>query len=92
MPAVKPPFRLAVAAVFLDGAARGAGEVLELLQKDYVGEKICTLPTIEVSLQNLKTVGILASQPGDSAEARYALSRHGRERVLKASWDRSLID
>ena len=91
MPVVKPPFRLAVAAVFLDGEAREAGEILVLLQKDYAGEKICTLPTIEDSLQNLKAVGILIFSPDDSTGARYALSRHGRDKVLRALGERRTL-
>ncbi len=84
MAKVKPPFRLAVAAAFLDGAPHGMAEILDLLQKNYAGEKICTPANIEDSLQSLKAVGILTIPPGDSPEARYALSRNGRERTLKA--------
>ncbi len=80
---VKPPFKLAIAASFLNGPARSAEETLAVMEPAYRGEKICTRENIELALQNMKTVGLLKTETRDG-ETFYSLTGHGRGKVEKA--------
>lgn len=80
-----PPFRLALAALFLDGVARTAEEALSQLTPVYGKEKLCRLTSVEKRLYTLKAVGIIQSvEDPEGASPRWRLTRTGRERVLKA--------
>ena len=80
-----PPFRLALAALFLDGVARTAEEALALLTPVYGKEKLCRLISVEKRLYTLKAVGIVQSvEDPEGSAPRWSLTRTGRERVLKA--------
>ena len=81
----KPPFRLALAALFLHGVARTAEEALALLTPAYGKEKLCRLTSVEKRLYTLKAVGIVQSvEDPEGSPQRWTLTRTGRERVLKA--------
>ncbi len=81
----KPPFRLALAALFLDGVARTAEEALALLTPLYGREKLCRPASVEKRLYTLKAVGIVQSvEDPEGSTPRWTLTRTGRERVLKA--------
>ncbi len=82
MSKAKPPFKLAIAYVFVDGAQHAAPFVYEALQADYGTEKIFQLKTIESSLQALKSVGILAAVEGTTDEPEYKITPSGKEKVL----------
>jgi hypothetical protein len=75
---VPPPFKLALAAFFLDGPSHPRNALDALTQR--YASAICNEHTVDFTLQSLKAVGIL--KPGD--DGTYTLTENGRERVLKA--------
>ncbi len=77
----KPPFKLALAVLLMDGPPRSAEELLEALRPLYGAEKICALRTVASGLLNLKALGIV--RPAEAGD-RWELTRSGRERVLRA--------
>ena len=84
----KPPFRLAVGAVLLDGVPRTPAEVLNALRPDYTGERLATLPNVEEQLQALKAVGVVkiaAEALGEEGELvqTYIVSDYGRDKVQR---------
>lgn len=84
----KPPFRLAVGALLLDGAARTPAEVLEALRPEYGNGRLATLSNVEAQLQALKAVGVVkvASETlgaGDALEQAFVISDYGRDKVRK---------
>ena len=84
----KPPFRLAVGAVLLDGKPRTPAEVLAVLAPGYEGERLATLDNVESQLQALKAVGVvkIADEALD-AEGEllqtYVISDYGRDKVRR---------
>lgn len=77
------PFRLTVAASFLDGKSRNASETRSLLLPLYPDEqKLCSLASVDMNLQALKAVGILRVAE-DGEDPRYGLTPHGYEKVKK---------
>lgn len=84
----KPPFRLAVGAVLLDGRARTPGEVLAEIAPGYAGERLATLSNVESQLQALKAVGVvkIADESLDEAGElvqTYVISEYGRDKVQR---------
>lgn len=84
----KPPFRLAVGAVLLDGQPRTPAEVLDAIRPGYTGERLATLANVEEQLQALKAVGIVkiaAEALGDAGELvqTYIISDYGRDKVQR---------
>jgi hypothetical protein len=80
-----PPFKLALAALFLDGAARGEEEVFSALEPEYGACRFFDAAFVRTGLQSLKAVGILKfgerNEEAPASPARYALSSYGREKV-----------
>jgi hypothetical protein len=75
---VKPPFRLAVAALFLDGDRLSPEEVLASLAGEYARAGFFGPKAVALCLQCLSVNGILREETG-----RYLLTGYGRERVRK---------
>ncbi len=80
----KPPFKLAIASSFMDGAARDSAAVTALMEKDYKGEKLCTQKEIDINLQALRAVGILKIVSESATHISYAITEYGRLKVQKA--------
>lgn len=80
MPASKPPFKLALAALFLDGKPRGFMEAAEDLRPEYQGARFFTPDFVAYQLHSLKAVGILEIDDNNL----YSLSRSGEKRVRKS--------
>ncbi len=84
----KPPFRLGVGAALLDGEARSAAELVQLLVLRYPGERQVNEKEVEHHLQALKGVGILdiaqESMEDGVYVQRYTVTAHGRERIVRA--------
>lgn len=85
---VKPPMRLAMGKLMLDGKARTANDVLNLLAPHYGDEGQLNLGNIENHLQALRAVGILTATSGNCAQndeddTLYAISIDGERRVRK---------
>ncbi len=55
----KPPFKLALAALFLDGRTRRAGEAEAELAVEYAGQRFFEPAFVKACLQSLTAVGIL---------------------------------
>ncbi len=83
MPKTKPPFKLAVSAVFLQAQELDAAQVAARLQPDYPGEKQFSVRNIDNALQSLKTVGILRATRESGESVYYELTSEGRAKVLK---------
>lgn len=79
MPQTKPPFKLALAALFLDKKPRGAAQAAEELRKEYVGAPFFTPDFVAYQLHSLKAVGILEVDEN----GLYSMTRSGEERVSK---------
>jgi hypothetical protein len=79
-----PPFKLALAALFLDGARLGAAEAFSALEPEYGDRRFFSAAFVENALQSLRAVGILTSgeEGGEEGGPRYALTAYGRERTL----------
>lgn len=81
---MKPPFKLALAALFLDGKPRSATDVSAELQSEYGGRRFFTKPFAATSLQSLASIGVFencgASENGDPL---YKISPHGCTCVRK---------
>ncbi len=86
---MKPPLRLAIGALLLDGTPRAPQAVFEALLPDYPGERQLSPESVKRHLQALKVVGI-ARVEGESLDASgnlvqtYALTGHGRRKVETA--------
>ena len=80
----KPPFKLAIASSFLDGATRDSVEVMAVMKKDYEGEKLFTQNGIDINLQSLKAVGILKIASENATHISYEITEYGRKKVQKA--------
>ena len=81
---VSPPFKLALAALFLDGRPRGAAELFADLEPEYGTCRFFSAEFVEKGLQSLKAVGILRigeEREGSPAAPLYALTAYGREKV-----------
>ena len=86
---MKPPLRLAIGALLLDGTPRTAQAVFEALLPDYPGERQLSPDAVGAHLQALKAVGIVRveneSLDGTGALIQsYGLTGHGREKVEAA--------
>lgn len=75
----KHPFKLAVAALFVDKEQLDCAQVIKCLDADYKERKILCTANVENALHSLKVVGILKNLDGGG----YALTAQGRARVLK---------
>ena len=90
---MKPPLRLAIGALLLDGTPRAPQAVFEALLPDYPGERQLSPESVKRHLQALKVVGI-ARVEGESLDGSgnlvqtYALTGYGRRKVEAAelSW------
>ena len=85
---MKPPMRLAIGTLMLDGKARTAKDVYNELAPQYGGERQVNLTNLENHLQSLRAVGILAVTEGNhmqnaNAETLYVISIDGERRVKK---------
>lgn len=80
MSATKPPFKLALASLFLDKKSRGAADVAEALRPDYEHSPFFTPEFVAYQLHGLKAVGILQEDEGRV----YSLTKSGEERVRKS--------
>ena len=80
----KPPFKLAVAAVFLPSETLDAAAVQARLRGEYEGAKMFTPSSVEAALQSLKTVGILCSSESAFGNIVYSLTDSGKEKVLRS--------
>lgn len=85
---IKPPMRLAIGKLMLDGKARSAEDVRNELTPQYDGEKQLNLPNLENHLQALRAVGILAVAERDytqnaNPDTAYIISVDGERRVKK---------
>lgn len=76
----KHPFKLAVAALFIEQERLDCAQVIKSLDSDYKGHKILCAANVENVLHGLKVIGILKS----FEDGRYALTAQGRTRVLKS--------
>lgn len=81
MSKAKPPFKLALAAVLLDGRPRDLGELMKALAPEYQGQAFFEQKHVLYCLQGLKAVGIVSSAAG--SEPLYSLTGYGAERVRK---------
>lgn len=85
---MKPPMRLAIGELMLDGKPRTAKDVYDELAPLYSGEKQVNLTNLENHLQSLRAVGILAVTDSDNmqntnADTLYVISVDGERRVKK---------
>lgn len=83
---MKPPLRLAIAALLLDGTPRTAQAVFEALAPGYPGERQLSPATVEEHLNALKAVGIVRAEDEDvDASGRlllsFAITGYGRRKV-----------
>jgi hypothetical protein len=80
-----PPFKLALAALFLDGTPRGIAEAFAALEPEYAACRFFTTAFVATGLQSLKAVGILtvAEENGKNpaSPACYTLTAYGRKKV-----------
>lgn len=86
---MKPPLRLAIAALLLDGTPRTAQAVFEALAPDYPGERQLSPATVEAHLNALKAVGIVRAEDeavdaSGSLILSFALTGYGRKKVEAA--------
>lgn len=85
---VKPPFRLAVGVLLLDGRPRTPTEIRDALRPDYAGGRLLDPANVEAQLQALKAVGIVKvaaetlNDAGQLVQA-YVISDYGRDKVRK---------
>ena len=79
MPQTKPPFKLALAALFLDKKPRDATLAAEELREDYAGSRFFNPDFVAYQLHSLKAVGILQVDENNF----YSITRSGEERVSK---------
>ena len=84
----KPPMRLAIGELMLDGKARTARDVYDALAPQYGGEKQVNPANLENHLQSLRAVGILAVTDSDNVQntntdTMYIISVDGERRVKK---------
>ena len=56
---MKPPLRLAIGALLLDGTPRAPQAIFEALLPDYPGERQLSAESVKRHLQALKVVGIV---------------------------------
>ncbi|OIO05941.1 MAG: hypothetical protein AUJ49_00490 [Desulfovibrionaceae bacterium CG1_02_65_16] len=83
------PLKMMVAATFLDGAARNAETVHQLVAGSYPSERYCSRATIAEHLKSLKAVGVLQEDGSylDDTGALvsvYRISEYGVEKLRKA--------
>ena len=76
----KAPFKLNMAALFLDQKPRDAAAVFAELEPDYARARFFSREFVAYQLQSLKAVCIL--QVDD--DGVYSLTRHGAEKVGKS--------
>lgn len=86
---MKPPLRLAIGALLLDGTPRTAQAVFEALAPDYPGERHLSPETVEAHLRALKAVGIVRAEDAAVDESgrlalSFALTGYGRRKVEAA--------
>ena len=77
MPQAKPPFKLALAALFLDKKPRDTAQAAEDLRKEYLGAPFFTPDFVAYQLHSLNAVGILQVD----GYGFYSITRSGEERV-----------
>lgn len=79
--------RLNIGAMLMDGMPRTAEEIRSALAGLYPGERHLCAESVELHLQALRAVGIVALADPDDAEARhgltYVLSADGKTRVQR---------
>lgn len=80
MPQAKPPFKLALAALFLDNMPRDAARAAEDLRAEYACSRFFSPDFVTYQLHSLRAVGILQVDENGF----YSLSKSGEERVKKS--------
>ncbi len=73
----KAPFKLALAALFMDNEARDPAAAMDALHEEYAHARFFTREFVAYQLHSLKAVGILQVDEN----GRYSITRSGAERV-----------
>ncbi|MDL2267391.1 hypothetical protein LJC46_05320 [Desulfovibrio sp. OttesenSCG-928-G15] len=82
MPQTQPPFKLALAALFLDGAPRTAMDAYQALQGEYAAKAFFTPELAASTCQALTSIGIFdRCGLSDAGEILFKLTRHGTGKV-----------
>lgn len=82
MKQTKPPFKLALAALFLDAMPRTAEDVFSALQEEYSQKPFFTAKLVESSCQALTSIGILERCGlSDAGSVLFKITRHGTGKV-----------
>ena len=80
----KPPFKLTVAAAFLEKSHLEATEVYAELLAEYRDAKYFSLAGVQGALHSLKTVGILNLVEDAGGKSLYCLTGSGKNKVLRS--------
>ena len=82
---IRPPFKLSVAALLLDGTPRTFARMLADLAPAYADSPLLTPANMDSALQSLRCVGIVSVLvPENGGEALYSLTGYGRQRTTRA--------
>jgi DNA-binding MarR family transcriptional regulator len=82
---IRPPFKLSVAALLLDGTPRTLAQMLEDLAPIYADSRLLTPANMDSALQSLKCVGIVNVLDSENGgETLYSLTGYGRQRTARA--------